>query len=166
MGSAVQEAGRAAAAGAASPKATRRRLTQAVAASLEMQGGIQGAASCKDDEPVVITVRSAAAWQEAEIRAASRKAGTTLVWTAGEEADTSVLVETSRGPVMAQARVLRIGDDAPAQVQWQASGEINDDKAEEVSLTTLRLTVVREFATEIGIAEEQSACAPSAFVAR
>jgi hypothetical protein len=111
--------------------------------------GIKGLAEHPADSPVVVAVRSEAGWQEAELRATSRLAGTTVVWVTaaadGPGTACRVMVRTAKGPVLATARVVKFGDAAPEQVQWQPDAAIDDSKAEEVSLATLRLTVVKEF---------------------
>ena len=52
---------------------------------------------------MVIAVRSQDAWEEAELRAINRKAGTTVVWIGADGADETVSVETARGPALAKA---------------------------------------------------------------
>ena len=109
---------------------------------------VAGMASFKDKEALVISVTTADGWQEAEIRATNREGvDTTLVWVGAEGATENVLVETAKGPVMAKAKVHRCGPEPPEMVQWQPDSELDDRKSEtEVSLVTMRLTIVKEFA--------------------
>ena len=110
--------------------------------------GVLGAAKSEPHVPLVIEVSSEDGWQEAEIRATNREAGTTLVWVGAEGAAEDVLVETAKGPVMAKAKLLKIGSSAPEMVQWKPDKELDDTKAsEEVGLVTMRLTVIKEFAS-------------------
>lgn len=110
--------------------------------------GMQGARSAADGDALVVLVRNAADHEEAELLAAARKGGTTIVWPKAAGAVVApqmVLVDTNRGPVQAAAAVTRVGEGAPQQAVLEAE---NDDlgATADVTVDTWRLTCVKEFA--------------------
>lgn len=111
--------------------------------------GVKGLAALPPDEPVVVAVRSADGWQEAELRACSRQAGTSVVRVGGPPDGPGepgqVMVHSSKGPVLAAARCARFGVAPPEVAESKVDPSLDDGAAEEVALGALRLTVVKEF---------------------